>query len=145
MLFGTIVVAVDINDPENARAAIGRAAGIAGVQGRVHLLNVRYHLPSRYSELLAGDFDQQEKDEALATMRQWCADAGIAENQVSFLTRRGRVRDEVISEAERTGADLIIVGSHQPSMSSKLLGSNASAIVHQSPVSVLVVRNHNES
>lgn len=140
MLFGTIVVAVDINDPDNARAAIGRAAGIAGSQGRIHLLNVRYHLPSRYSELLASDFDQQEKDEALAAMRLWCADAGISADQVSFLTRRGRVRDEVIGEAERTGADLIIIGSHQPTMSSKLLGSNASAIVHQSPVSVLVVR-----
>ena len=30
MHFGTIVVAVDINDPENAKAAIARAAAIAG-------------------------------------------------------------------------------------------------------------------
>ncbi|ASY43215.1 MAG: universal stress protein [Pseudomonadota bacterium] len=141
MHFGTIVVAVDINDPDNAKAAIARAAAIAGPQGKLHLLNVRYHLPSRYSDLLVGDFDQREEDEAMAAMRQWSMQAGLTEEQVSFSTRRGRVRDEVISEAERTGADLIIIGSHQPSMSSKLLGSNASAIVHQSPVSVLVVRH----
>ena len=37
-------------------------------------------------------------------------------------------------------ADLVVIGSHQPSLTSKLLGSNASAIIHQSPVSILVVR-----
>jgi len=46
----------------------------------------------------------------------------------------------VLSEAARLKADLVVIGSHQPSLTSKMLGSNASAIIHQSPVSVLVVR-----
>ena len=140
MQFSTIIVAIDVSDPDNGRAALARASAIAGPQGRLRLLYVRYHLPSRYSDLLAGDFDAREQEEALAAMRQWCADLGIGDDQVEIVTRRGRVRDEVLAEAERQGADLIVIGSHQPSLSSKLLGSNASAIVHQSPVSVLVVR-----
>ncbi|MCK0531874.1 MULTISPECIES: universal stress protein [Sphingomonadales] len=140
MQFSTIIVAIDVSDPDNGRAALARASAIAGPQGRLRLLYVRYHLPSRYSDLLAGDFDAREQEDALAAMRQWCGDLGIGDDQVEIATRRGRVRDEVLAEAERQGADLIVIGSHQPSLSSKLLGSNASAIVHQSPVSVLVVR-----
>ena len=140
MSYATIIAAVDVNSPELARAAIAGAAAVAGAQGSVHILHVRYYLPSRYSELLVDDFDAREEAEALAAMRAWAAEAGLDAARTQFVTRRGRVRDEVLGEAERRGADLVVIGSHQPSLSSRLLGSNASAIVHQSPVSVLVVR-----
>lgn len=140
MQFSTIIVAIDVSDPDNGRAALARASAVAGPQGRLRLLYVPYHLPSRYSDLLAGDFDAREQEDALTAVRQWCADLGIGDDQVEIVTRRGWVRDEVLAEAEHQDADLIVIGSHQPSLSSKLLGSNASAIVHQSPVSVLVVR-----
>ncbi len=140
MQFSTIIVAVDVNDPDNGRAALARAKAIAGSQGRLRLLYVRYFLPSRYSDLLISDFDAREQEDALKAMRQWCEELGIGDDQVEMVTKRGRVRDEVLAEAKRQAADLIVLGSQQPSLSSKLLGSNASAIVHQSPVSVLVVR-----
>ena len=140
MHFSTILVAVDVNDAENGEAAVARAAAIAGKDGHLRLLFVRYFLPNRYADMLAVDFDEREHHEAMETMRQWCAKAGVPEGHYTLVTRRGRVRDEVIDEATSTGADLIVVGSHQPSLSSRLLGSNASAIVHQSKVSVLVVR-----
>lgn len=141
MRFTTIIVAIDVHDPENGQAALSRAAAIAGTEGHLHLLYVRYLLPSRYTELLAHDFDLHEEEYALTTMRQWCAAAGLDEDRTHFITRRGRVRDEVIAEAAEQKANLIVVGSHQPSLSSRLLGSNASAIVHHSPVSVLVARH----
>ncbi|EQB04382.1 universal stress protein G [Sphingobium wenxiniae] len=140
MRFSNIIVAVDVNDPDNGRAALARAAAIAGNEGRLHLLYVRYHLPSRYAELLAEDFDLHEQRDAMAAMRQWCADLNIDESRVDFITKRGPVRDETVSYAQAQSADLIVLGSHQPSLSSKLLGSNASAIVHHSPVSVLIAR-----
>jgi universal stress protein G len=140
MRFANIVIAVDVNDAENGRAALARGAAIAGAEGQIHLLYVRYYLPTRYSQLIAENFDLTEKEEALRTMHQWCADLGIDPKDINIETRRGRVRDEVIAATERHAADLIVIGSHQPSMTSKLLGSNASTIVQQSPVSVLVVR-----
>lgn len=140
MRFSNIIVAVDVNDPDNGRAALARAAAIAGTEGRLHLLYVRYHLPYRYAELLAEDFDLHEQRDAMAAMRQWCADLNIDESRIDFITKRGPVRDEVISYAQAQAADLIVLGSHQPSLSSKLLGSNASAIVHHSSVSVLIAR-----
>lgn len=140
MRFSNIIVAIDVHDPDNGQAALARAAAIAGDEGQLHLLYVRYYLPTRYSALIAENFDQQERDDAMAAMTAWCAKLGIDPKSVHIETRRGRVRDEVLSAAERHRADLIVIGSHQPSLSSKLLGSNASAIVQQSPVSVLVVR-----
>ncbi|MFC3442018.1 universal stress protein [Sphingobium rhizovicinum] len=140
MLYTTILAAVDVHSPALARAAIASAATIAGAQGTVHILYVRYYLPTRYSELLSGDFDEREEEDAIADMKTWASEAGLDEARTQIFTRRGRVRDEVITEAQRRKADLIVIASHQPTLSSKLLGSNASAIVHQSPVSVLVVR-----
>lgn len=141
MAYATIIAAVDVNSPDLARAAIAGAAEIAGAHGTVHILYVRYYLPTRYSELLATDFDEQEEKSALVHLQAWADEAGLDPERTRLFTRRGRVRDEVLIEAERRRADLIVLGSHQPSFSSRLLGSNASAIVHQSPVSVLVVRS----
>lgn len=144
MAYAIIIAAVDVNSPDLARAAITGAAEIAGTGGTVHILYVRYYLPTRYSELLAIDFDEREEQDAMADMQAWATEAGLDPQRTQIFTRRGRVRDEVLIEAERRGADLIVLGSHQPSLSSRLLGSNASAIVHQSPVSVLVVRTDAE-
>jgi nucleotide-binding universal stress UspA family protein len=52
----------------------------------------------------------------------------------------GSVYNEVLKEADRMAADLIVVGSHRPTMSTYLLGSNAAAIVRHAKCSVLVVR-----
>jgi universal stress protein G len=140
MPYATIIAAVDVNSPDLARAAISAAAQAAGTQAVVHILYVRYYLPTRYSDLLASDFDEREEEDALSDMQTWAKEAGLEPARTQIFTRRGRVRDEVLIEAERRKADLIILASHQPSLTSRLLGSNASAIVHMAPVSVLVVR-----
>lgn len=140
MSYARILVAVDVDSPVLAHAAIASAADVARTQGQVHILYVRHHLPTRYSALLASDFDEREGSDARAHMKAWADEAGLDPARTHFVTHRGRVRDEVLNEAEKCQADLIILASHQPSLASRLLGSNASAIVHQSPVSVLVVR-----
>ncbi|HEY8008599.1 MAG TPA: universal stress protein [Methylocella sp.] len=50
--------------------------------------------------------------------------------------RTGVVYHEVLAEAEAWGADLIIVGSHSPSMGTYLVGSNAQKIVRRANCSV---------
>lgn len=49
--------------------------------------------------------------------------------QPSTITPIGTVYDQVLSEATEFNSDLIVVGSHRPSMSTYLLGSNAARIV----------------
>ena len=52
--------------------------------------------------------------------------------------------DRIQAEAEAWSADLIVVGSHSPSMSTYLLGSNAQNIVRHANCSVLVIRPHKD-
>ena len=72
--------------------------------------------------------------------------AGVAETlRASGLTvetavRDGDPRSVIVDAAEEWGADLIVVGSHRPTMATYLLGSNASTIVRHARCSVLVVR-----
>jgi len=58
--------------------------------------------------------------------------------------RTGGASDEVLAEARFWGADLIIIGSHNPSIRTHLLGSNAEKIVRHANCSVMVVRPHKD-
>jgi nucleotide-binding universal stress UspA family protein len=52
----------------------------------------------------------------------------------------GGIYPEILGEADACGADLIVIGSHRPAMSTYLLGSNAKTVVRHAKCSVLVVR-----
>jgi len=141
MSYSSILVAIDINDANHARSALKAARFIkkGGSGGtKVHIFYVRYFLPHNYEGVITSDFDSQERTEALNLIAEWQSEFGLEDATVA--THRGRVRDQVLDEAAQIGADLIIIGSRQPSLSSRLLGSNAAAIARNSPVSVLIAR-----
>ncbi|CAN0603295.1 unnamed protein product [Ectocarpus sp. 12 AP-2014] len=52
----------------------------------------------------------------------------------------GRAYAEVLSVAEKSGADLIVVGAHTSDLADYLLGPNAARIVRHAKCSVYVVR-----
>ena len=64
----------------------------------------------------------------------------LPKERVSAVVRLGSVYHEVLAEAEQAGADIVVVGSHRPTMATYLLGSNATQIVRHAECSVLVVR-----
>jgi len=141
MSYETLLVAIDVNDPDNAKAALRGVRDLIGgdlAASKVIILYVRHYLPTRYAEMLSSDFDLREREEAEILIREWAVYQGL--DRIEIVTRRGRVRDEVIGEAKKRGADVIVIGSHQPTITTRLLGSNASAIIRDSPISVLVVR-----
>lgn len=141
MAFSSMLVAIDIHDHDHAKSALEAAAALSAGGAKVHILYVRYFLPVNYEGAITVDFDTQEITEAQRQVDEWKAEFGLT--HATFASHRGRVRDEVLDEAQRVGADLIIIGSHQPSLSSRVLGSNAAAIVRNSPISVLIARQKN--
>ena len=60
--------------------------------------------------------------------------------RMSYTIRLGTPRDEALLQADERGADLIIVGSHRPSVKTYLLGSIAAGIVRHAKVNVMVIR-----
>jgi nucleotide-binding universal stress UspA family protein len=140
-MFKTILVPVDIAEPEMARQAIETAVSLAhGSGGTVRLVYVRSLLPVTYMEFVPPTFDTEQQSDAEQKLAAIAAGVALPEGRISSTVRMGAVYPEVLEEAEKIAADLVIVGSHRPSMSTYLLGSNASTIVRHAKCSVLVIR-----
>lgn len=139
--FSHILVTVDIEDPTNTERELKRAREIADASdARITLVNVRTPRSSRYNAYLPQTFDADEQALHEAELRKWAESLGRTTWPVAIRVRVGSVAGEVLAEAKAADADLIIIGSHQPSAVSRLLGSNAERIVREAGVSVLVAR-----
>ena len=140
-MFKTILVPVDLGEMEAAKPAIDKAVELArSTAGTVRLIYVRAIVPVTYMEFMPPAFDEAQQDEADAKLAEVAAGVGLPPERISAVVRLGSVYNEVLDEAEKTGADLIVIGSHRPTMATYLLGSNAATIVRHARCSVLVVR-----
>jgi nucleotide-binding universal stress UspA family protein len=139
--FNSILVPVDIAEPETAGPAIERAVDLAHASGgSIRLVYVRSILPVTYMEFIPPHFDDKQQTECEQKLAALAAGIALPKSRVSSVVHLGSVYNEVLKEANRTKADIIVVGSHHPSMTSYLLGSNAATIVRHASCSVLVVR-----
>jgi nucleotide-binding universal stress UspA family protein len=140
-MFKTILVPVDLGEIDAARPALDKAVELASAsEGSIRLVYVRAIVPVTYMEFMPPAFDQEQQDEAEKRLAKLAASVKLPAERVSAVVRLGSVYGEVLDEAERTGADLIVIGSHRPSMATYLLGSNAATVVRHARCSVLVVR-----
>ncbi len=140
-MFKTIVVPIDLADVAVAKPALDAAIELARISGGdLRLVTVRSLMPVTYMEYVPVDFDATAKAEAEAELKVLAASLALPKNKVSTVVRVGSVYGEVLEEANISGADLIVVGSHRPSMATYLIGSNAGTIVRHATCSVLVVR-----
>ena len=104
------------------------------------MINVRTPRSSRYNTYLPKSFDADEQAWHEAELEKWVAKIGPTTRPVMTKVRVGSVSGEILAEARDNEVDLIVVGSHPPSLASRLLGSNAEKIVREAQVSVLVAR-----
>ena len=141
-MFKTILVPVDLSEVEAAKPAIEKAAALASIsEGTLRLIYVRFIVPVTYMEFMPPAFDEEQQGEAEKKLADIAASVNLPADRVSAVVRFGSIYNEVLDEAEKTGADLVVIGSHRPSMATFLLGSNTSTIVRHARCSVLVVRN----
>ncbi len=139
-----ILVPIDIEEPKLTEGALNQAAYLAKMsQAKIRLMNVRPSIPTYYmgehpQQLIKIQDDAtnkvQKELEALASALD------LSAAQVSVVVTWGSIYDEILKEAEVCGADLIVVGSRRPTMSTYLIGSNAARVVRHAKTSVLVVR-----
>ena len=140
-MFKTLLVPVDVTEAETAMPAIDRATAMAAAsEGNVRLLHVISIVPMNYMEFATPDFLDDQQKAAERELDAIASKIALPPGRVSTLARMGSIYHEVLDEAEKMGADLVVVGSHRPSMRTYLLGSNAGTIVRHATCSVLVVR-----
>jgi len=140
-MFKTILVPVDLGEIGAAQPALDKAVELAtAAEGDIRLIYVRAIVPVTYMQFMPPAFDQEQQDEAEKKLAKLAASIKLPSETVSAVVRLGSVYNEVLDEAEKTGADLVVIGRHRPTMATYLLGSNAATIVRHAKCSVLVVR-----
>ncbi len=139
--FQHILVSIDVEDPTNTEREIVRVRELAIAAGaKITLINVRTPRSSRYNTYLPKSFDADEQAWHEGELEKWVVKIGPTTRPVMTKVRVGSVSGEILAEAHAGEFDLIVVGSHPPSLASRLLGSNAEKIVREAQVSVLVAR-----
>jgi len=140
-MFKKILVPVDLSEPDMTRLGIDAALELAGLSGGdVRLLNVQPLVPIAFSDYIPPNFDDELRESTEKSLADLLATIAYPREKLGSALRFGAIYPEVLAEATEWGADLIVIGSHRPSMATYLLGSNAKTIVRHARCSVLVVR-----
>jgi nucleotide-binding universal stress UspA family protein len=144
-MFRKILVPIDTADPAVAEPGVYFAAQLAALtNAAVRMVHVLPTIPLNLLELLPPHVSADRENAARDTLLEMAKKADVPMGYFSHTLRTGAVSDEVLAEARFWGADLIIIGSHNPSIRTYLLGSNAEKIVRHAKCSVMVVRPHKD-
>ena len=141
-MYKKILVAVDLSEQDIAQPALATAIELANItKGELRLVHVRHRLPSSPISIIAADVISDQEKFFDAEMAKLADKIGFPRDKISTANLMGTVYAEILHEAKRWEADLIVVSAHAPSMATYLLGSNAAKIVRHAPCSVLVLRD----
>lgn len=141
-MYKKILVAVDISEADVTQLALEAAVALAKVEqdAQLRLINVQPLVPVAFIDYIPPNFDEEMREATEKDLSALRAKISYPAERISSIVRFGAVYPEVLAEAEEWGADLVVVGSHRPTMATYLLGSNAKTIVRHAKCSVLVVR-----
>lgn len=141
-MYKKILVAVDISEADVTQPALEAAVALAKVEpgAQLRLVNVQPLVPVAFIDYIPPNFDEEMREATEKDLAVLRGKVAYPAERVSSIVRFGAVYPEVLAEAEEWDADLIVVGSHRPTMATYLLGSNAKTIVRHAKCSVLVVR-----
>jgi len=140
-MYRRILVPIDLSDVELAKPAIAAALVMAKESnGSVRLVNVLPVTPVMLAEYVPPDFEAQQRVSAEEAIAIVARETGLAPDKMSTAVLQGNVDREILDEAKRMHADLIVMSSRRTGVRTYFLGSNAGHVVRYAACSVLVVR-----
>ncbi|MEY0960079.1 universal stress protein [Providencia rettgeri] len=145
-MYQTILVPVDISEDVLTDNALKHAIYLAKISdAKIHLFHSvpdvsRFSMSYSYHYDLLSSFAKKALERSEEQLKEIIEKIDYPSDKISYKVEFGSPRDKVLAEAEVIDADLIVIGSRNPSISTHLLGSNASGIVSYAKISVLVVR-----
>jgi nucleotide-binding universal stress UspA family protein len=136
----TIVVPIDIAEKEAGAAALGLARDLVKTHGgKLVLLNVVEQVPGYVAAQLPTGFHEKALSDAAARLNEIASKHGLAET-AEVIVRAGHPSTEILEYANKIGADMIVIASHDPGLVDYFLGSVAARVVRHAHCSVLVAR-----
>ncbi|MCS2150579.1 universal stress protein UspG [Scandinavium manionii] len=142
-MYNTIIMPVDVFEMALSDKAVRHAEFLAQQEGIIHLLHVLPGSASLTMSRFAADlrrFEEHLYHEAETRLKTMVDHFSIDPSRIKPHVRMGNVRDVVNELAEELKADVVVIGSRNPSIATHLLGSNASSVIRHAHVPVLVVR-----
>lgn len=142
-MYRSILVPVDILEEELTSNALKHAVFLAkATNAKVHLLHVLPISSAIINSYALGfpELKDRASVKAEEELEKLAGSLDLPEEQVSYSIAFGSPRDEIAVIAAGVNADLIVIGSRRPNITTHLLGSNASGIVRYAKISVLVVK-----
>ncbi len=141
-MFKKILVPIDVSQSDSGAAGLKAAAELAGKTGaNLILLSVTGDVPNLVANQLPANYADLARSSAGEELVKLASSHDLASGDYEVQTAQGQVYHEILSVAQNSGCDLIVVSSHQPGLSDYLLGSTAGKIVRHALCSVLVVRS----
>lgn len=141
-MFKKILVPIDISQSDSGKAGLKAAADLAGKTGAyLILLNVTGDVQNLVANLLPANYLETMQETAAEELEKLASAHGLEAGKYEVQTAHGQIYHEILSVAQSSGSDLVVVTSHQPELSDYLLGSIAAKVVRHAHCSVLVVRS----
>jgi nucleotide-binding universal stress UspA family protein len=138
-VFRKILVAVDLADPGKGKRNLEVAAGLAGSEGHIRLIYVRYMMEAALKYIDPNGLAAEEKA-SVAELIELAGRAALPADRISAVSPMGGAAERILAAAAEFGADVILIGPHKASAAKYFLGGEATRIVQRADVSVLVVR-----
>lgn len=136
-MFKTIMVAVDLHHLE----ALERSLAVAGDLASHFGASVTY--VSIGATFKSEDYDPKTFEENLTSFAQEQSKLHGINTSIHAITSVDPTIELdwlLLDAVEKTGADLVIMGSHRPGLAEYFFASNAGYVAGHAPVSVMVIR-----
>lgn len=141
-MYEHILIAIDPESKKTWERALPEAVKLALTHGAtLHVMTV---VPDYGSSLVASffpkDFEKKALEHAKTGLHEVAEPLLPKDLPHQFITAHGRIHDEICRVAKELKAELIVMASHKPSPSDRIIAPTAQQVLLHAPVSVLVVR-----
>ncbi len=137
-MYPRIIVAVDLDHLDQAKALLKRAMQLLDAGGEIRLIHVLEDAPGYIAASLPADLAEKRRAEAAVELRALIDPAlGL---RITHDVRRGAASGQILQAASDSDADLIMIASHKPGLRDYFIGSTAARVIRHASCSVLVER-----
>ncbi|MFH5879036.1 universal stress protein [Arthrobacter sp. NA-172] len=135
------IVVVGVDGSETAMRAADSAKNLAIALGAE--LRVITAFEGDHVEIVESGSDKwilSDADAAEKVARQVAADLASDQLKTSYGSVHGKAGDALVKEAERVGAQVIVVGNRRMQGLGRVLGSVANTVAHNAPCDVYIAK-----
>lgn len=141
-MFKNILVPIHLEYKKNhKKLLIGTLEVLSKEDGKISLLNVEENsahagLSPLFDEKNERDYEQS----TLVQLKKIALSHSLPMDRLSFIVKHGAVHQEILLEAQKMGADAIVMMATKPGLGSYFISSTAERVMRHAKCSVFVIR-----